>query len=59
MHMPFQQGSHILEKYLKMKGFLEMFLEIESALKSTGKLPKGLEKFLKFSIFCRTQPNSV
>ena len=30
-----RQGLHRLEKYLKLEGFLEMFLKIKSALKST------------------------
>ena len=48
------QGSHRLEKYLNLEGFLEKSLKIKSALKSTGKLLKGLEKSLNSSIFCRT-----
>ena len=32
----FPQGSHRLEKYLNMKGFLEKSLKIKYALKSTG-----------------------
>ena len=43
----FRVHMYRFEKYLKMKGFLEMFLKIKSALKITGKLPKGFEKFLK------------
>ena len=38
------QGSHRLEKYLNLEGFLEKYLKIKSALKSTGKSLKGLEK---------------
>ena len=30
------QGSHRLEKYLNLEGFLEKSLKIKSALKSTG-----------------------
>ena len=30
------QGSHRLEKYLNMKGFLEKTLKMKHALKSTG-----------------------
>ena len=30
------QGSHRLEKYLNMKGFLEKSLKMKYALKSTG-----------------------
>ena len=45
---PFQ-GSHRLEKYLKMKGCLEKYLKTKFALKSTGKLAIGLEKHLNFT----------
>ena len=48
------QGSHRLEKYLNLEGFLEKSLKIKSALKSTGKSLKGLEKSLNSTIFCRT-----
>ena len=48
------QGSHRLEKYLNLEVFLEKSLKIKSALKSTGKLLKSLEKSLNSSIFCRT-----
>ena len=48
------QGSHRLEKYLNLEGFLEKSLKNKSALKSTGKSLKGLEKSLNSSIFCRT-----
>ena len=48
------QGSHRLEKYLNLEGFLEKSLKIKSALKSTGKSLKSLEKSLNFTIFCRT-----
>ena len=48
------QCSHRLEKYLNSEGFFEKSLKIKSALKSTGKLLKGLEKSLNSSIFCRT-----
>ena len=37
------QGSHRLEKYLNLEAFLEKSLKIKSALKSTGKLLKGLK----------------
>ena len=47
------QGSHRLEKYLNLEGFLEKSLKIKYALKSTGKLHDGLEKALNLSIFCR------
>ena len=48
------QGSHRLEKYLHLNGFLEKSLEIKSALKSIGKSFKGLEKSLISPIFGRT-----
>ena len=43
------QGSHRLEKYLNLEGFLEKTLKIKSALKSTGKSLKSLEKSLNSS----------
>ena len=49
-----RQGSHRLEKYLNLEGFLEKPLKIKYALKSTGKPLKNLEKSLNSSIFCRT-----
>ena len=49
------QGSHRLEKYLNLEGFLEKSLKIKSALKITGKSLKGLERSLNSTIFCRTQ----
>ena len=48
------QGLHRLEKYLNLEGFLEKSLKIKSALKSTRKSLKGLEKSLNSTIFCRT-----
>ena len=48
------QGWHRLEKYLHLEGFLEKSLKIKSALKSTGKSLKSLEKSLNSTIFCRT-----
>ena len=48
-------GSHMLEKYLNSEGLLEKSLKIKSALKSTGKSLKGLEKSLNYTIFCQTQ----
>ena len=48
------QGSHRLEKYLNLEGFLEMSLKIKSALKSTGKLLKSLEVSLNSTIFSGT-----
>ena len=48
------QGLHRLEKYLNLEDFLEKFLKIKSALKSTGKSLKSLEKTLNSTIFCRT-----
>ena len=44
------QGSHRLEKYLNIEGFLEKYLKIKSALKSAGKLLKGLEKPLSSTL---------
>ena len=49
------QGSHRLEKYLNLVGFLEKSLKIKYALKSTGKSLKCLEKSLNSSTFCRTK----
>ena len=49
-----EQGLHRLEKYLNLERFLEMSLKIKSALKSTGKSLKSLEKSLNSTIFCRT-----
>ena len=48
------QGSHRLEKYLNLEGFLEKSLKIKSALKGTGKSLKSLEKSLNSTIFYRT-----
>ena len=48
------QGSHRLEKDLKIGGFLEKSLKTKSALKSTGESLLELEKSLNFTIFCRT-----
>ena len=48
------QGTHRLEKYLNLEGFLEKSLKSKSALKSTGKSLKSLEKSLNSTIFCRT-----
>ena len=50
----FIQGSHRLEKYLNLEGFLEKSLKIKSALKTTRKPLKSLEKSLNSTIFCRT-----
>ena len=47
------QGSFRLEKYLNLECFLEKYLKIKSALKSTGKSLEDLES-LNSSIFCRT-----
>ena len=47
------QGSHRLEKYLNLEGFLENALKIKSAMKSTGTTFKSLEKSLNSTIFCR------
>ena len=48
------QGSHNLEKYLNLEGFLEKSLKIKPTLKSTGKSLKSLEKSLNSTVFCRT-----
>ena len=48
------QGSHRLEKYLNLEGFLEKSLKIKSTLKGTGKSHKSLEKSLNSTIFCKT-----
>ena len=44
LKLTFALGSHRLEKYLNLEGLLEKSLKIKSALKSTGKSLKGLEK---------------
>ena len=46
------QGSHRLEKYFNLEGFLEKSLKIKSALKSTGKSLKVLKSpwILLFSV---------
>ena len=49
-----KQGSHRLEKYLNLEGFLKRTMKIKSALKSNGKSLKSLEKSLNSTIFCRT-----
>ena len=41
-------------KYLNLEGFFEKSLKMKSALKSTGKSLKSLEKSLNSTIFCRT-----
>ena len=48
------QVSHRLENFLNLEGFLEKSLKIKSALKSTGKSLKWLEKSLNSTIYCRT-----
>ena len=53
-----EQGSHRLEKCLNIEGFLEKYLKIKSALKSTGKSLKGLDKSLNSTILCELT-NSV
>ena len=47
----FIQGSHRLEKYLNIQGCPEKSLKIKLTLKSTGKIMKGLEKSLNFTIY--------
>ena len=44
----------MLEKYLNMKDFLEKSLKMKYALKSTGESLQSLEKYLKFTVFCKT-----
>ena len=46
------QGSHRLEKYLILEGFLEKSLKIKYALKSTGKSHNGLEESFNSSTYC-------
>ena len=48
------RGSHRLEKFLNLEGFLEKSLQIKLVLKSTVKSQKSHEKFLNSTIFCRT-----
>ena len=48
------QGSHRLEKYLNLEGFLDKSLKIKSALKSNGKSLQILEKSLNSTILGRT-----
>ena len=49
--LPLMQGLHRLEKYLNLEGFLEKSLKIKSALKSTGKSLKSLEKSFSVGLF--------
>ena len=49
--MGIKQGSDRLEKHFIFEGLLEKSLKIKSALKSTGKSLKSLEKSLNSSIF--------
>ena len=44
------QGSHRLENYLNLEGFLEKSLKIKSAMKSTGKSLKILEFYIALLI---------
>ena len=48
----YTQGSHRLEKYLNLEGFLEKALKIKYALKSNGKSFKALKSpwILLFSV---------
>ena len=46
-----RQGSHRLQKYLNLEGFLEKSLKTKSALKSTGKSLKSLKKSLNSTFF--------
>ena len=43
----------MLENYLNLEGFLKKSLKIKSALKSTGKLLKSLEKSLNSTFSVR------
>ena len=45
------QGSHRLEKYVNLEGYLEKSLKIKTALKSTGKSLESLEKSFNSTIF--------
>ena len=47
--LSYLQGSHRLEKYWNLEGFLEKSLKNKYALKSTGKSLKCLEKSLNSS----------
>ena len=49
IHQNLEQGSHRLEKYLNLGGFLEKSSKMKSALKSTGKSLKSLEKSLNYT----------
>ena len=49
-----KQGSHRLEKYLNIEGFLEKYLKIKSALKRTGKSLKGCSQILLFYVGLNT-----
>ena len=53
--LKYAQGLHRLEKYLNLEGFFEKSLKMKSAMKSTGKSLKSLEKSLNSTIFCRTK----
>ena len=58
------EGLHRLEKYLNMQDCLEKSLKIKFALKSIGKILKGIEKSLNFTIYrsiqhCLWKPKSV
>ena len=44
-----------LKSYLNLEGFLEKSLKTRSALKSTGKPLRSLDKFLNSTIFCRAK----
>ena len=49
-----KQGSHRLEKYLNIEGFLEKYLKIKSALKRIGKSLKGCSQILLFYVGLNT-----
>ena len=50
-HFFHSQGSHRLEKYLKIQDCLEKSLKIKFALKSIWKTLKSIEKSLNFTIY--------
>ena len=45
------QGSHRLEKYLNLEGFLEKSLKIKICLEKYWKITQSLEKSLNSTIF--------
>ena len=53
------QGSHMLEKYLNLEGFLEKSLKIKFTLKSTEKSLKKSWKLLEFYYFLYDLPQLI